>query len=344
MAVRPRLKTHARALRRGPGAVQFGLVPEIGFVLEGLCPAEVTLLQGLDGSRDSPQLYAAATGAGIARNRLDQILAELRSRHLLVDDPTDRAHRTSLLDASRPTLDPDADALAVAYQMAGDGYDPLAARRTQHVVIDGAGGLPEALAQLLRAGGIGRVDIGAHAADLLDLDLRERAARRHYPGLVVLAASGALAPSTGAPWWRRRVPHLPLVAQGHRVTVGPLVAAGRGPCLGCLDLHRSDRDRAWPALLSQLAPPSPGVGTRTVSAESTLTAVAAGAAAMITHTVLDGQDVPVGVSLEVSLPWPSLTHRRWSPHPRCGCAAPDGWAAEEGRIQGAGGREGTMDP
>jgi bacteriocin biosynthesis cyclodehydratase domain-containing protein len=115
------------------------------------------------------------------------------------------------------------------------------------------------------------------------------------------------------------VAHLPVVSQGHRVLIGPLVTPGRGPCLRCLDLHRCDRDPAWPALLAQLALPAPVAPAPAVSPETTLTAIAAGLSAMVVHTALDGQEVPRGVSLEVSLPWPRVEQRRWTDHPLCGC-------------------------
>jgi hypothetical protein len=41
---------------------------------------------------------------------------------------------------------------------------------------------------------------------------------------------------------------------------------------------------------------------------------------MVVHTHLDARGVPVGVSLEASMPWPQVSHRRWAPHPRCECA------------------------
>ena len=46
--------------------------------------------------------------------------------------------------------------------------------------------------------------------------------------------------------------HLLVVLDDDRVRVGPLVVPGITPCLSCLDLHRTDWDRAWPVLLPQL--------------------------------------------------------------------------------------------
>jgi hypothetical protein len=45
----------------------------------------------------------------------------------------------------------------------------------------------------------------------------------------------------------------------------------------------------------------------------------AGTAAMIVHTCLDGQPVPDDLSLELSLPWPTIQSRRWFAHPLCDC-------------------------
>jgi hypothetical protein len=88
-----------------------------------------------------------------------------------------------------------------------------------------------------------------------------------------------------------------------------------------MDLHRRDRDAAWPALLSQLSPVWPLRPGAPVNLESTLNAMTIGVAAMMVHTCLDGQPVPGDLSLEVSLPWPAILSRRWFRHPLCECTA-----------------------
>ena len=47
-------------------------------------------------------------------------------------------------------------------------------------------------------------------------------------------------------------PHLPVRVRDGIGLVGPLVIPGVTSCLGCADLHRSDRDAAWPAIAAQL--------------------------------------------------------------------------------------------
>jgi hypothetical protein len=341
MSTRPCLKSHAQPLRRGPGSLQLGTCPGLGVVLDGLSEAEIAVAEGLDGSMTIQTLYAVAATAGVSAARLGHLIETLTEHHLLVDttttDRVDRADRASLSPvgfARRQPLRPEATATAIAagYRLVGDGSDYVAARARQHVVISGEGDLPCGLADLLRVGGIGEVSVGANAVDVLDLELRG-----HRPGaqaelgpalvpprgpdLVVLAVMGAIRPDAGAPWLRRGIPHLPLVVQAHRVQVGPLVTGGAGPCLSCMDLHRRDRDAAWPALLSQLSPTWPLRPGAPVNLESTLTAMTIGLAAMIVHTCLDGQPVPGDLSLELSLPWPTLLTRRWFRHPMCECAA-----------------------
>jgi hypothetical protein len=334
MSNRPCLKTHARPLRRGPGSLQLGLFPGAGVVLEGLSDAEIAVTEGLDGSMDIQTLYAVAEASGVTPDRVSALIATLSEHRLLIETVTDRAWLSPMDRPRRHPLHPatTANAIVAGYGLAGDGLDLVAARATQHVVISGEGDLPCALADSLRLGGVGRVSVGMNAVNMLDLELRDhRVGRRQVsagalqppapPDLVVLAVMGAVRSDAGEPWRRRGIPHLPLVVQAHHVQVGPLITSGLGPCLSCMDLHRRDRDPAWPALLSQLSPTWPLRPDPPVSLESSLTAMTVGVAAMIVHTCLDGQPVPGDLSLELSLPWPSVLSRRWFRHPLCDCTS-----------------------
>jgi len=137
--------------------------------------------------------------------------------------------------------------------------------------------------------------------------------------LVVVVGCGAVDSATGRPWQARGIPVLPVVLHGLEAVVGPVVVPG-GPCLRCLDLARADLDPAWPAVLGQLVPVTVGSGPE-VSGETTLVGLAASMAAMVALAVLDGHPVPIGRSLEFSLPWPAVRQRQWEAHPRCSCGA-----------------------
>ncbi len=150
---RPRLKSHVQLLRRGPGSLQLGLCRDAGVVLDGLSDAEIAVVRSLDGSVDTHTLYAGAAAAGVAPARLSALLATLDEHHLLADATTDRACLSSIDEPTRHLLQSEATAVAAAYGLSGDGFDRVAARSTQHVVISADGDLPCALAELLRVGG-----------------------------------------------------------------------------------------------------------------------------------------------------------------------------------------------
>jgi hypothetical protein len=70
--------------------------------------------------------------------------------------------------------------------------------------------------------------------------------------LVVLADTLAADPRLVRDLHVGGVPHLPVRMRDGAGLVGPLVIPGVSSCLCCVDLHRTDRDPAWPALAAQL--------------------------------------------------------------------------------------------
>lgn len=114
---------------------------------------------------------------------------------------------------------------------------------------------------------------------------------------------------------RRRVPHLALTVRDGVAVVGPLVPVSGGPCLHCLDLHRTDRDPSWPRLVAQLA--QAPAGADPCPAATRLTAAGFAAAEVLAY--LDGAaPTTIGTTVEINgvLPW---RRRSWSPHPSCDC-------------------------
>jgi bacteriocin biosynthesis cyclodehydratase domain-containing protein len=119
------------------------------------------------------------------------------------------------------------------------------------------------------------------------------------------------------------VPHLPVRMRDGTGLVGPLVVPGITSCLRCADLHRSDRDAAWPAIASQLC--------RTVGTADRATALATAGLALreIDHVLqavrggtLAGRTAApptMDTTLEFDVTTGSVTARRWSRHPQCRC-------------------------
>jgi len=130
-------------------------------------------------------------------------------------------------------------------------------------------------------------------------------------------------------------PHLLATTYERVGVVGPLVVPGQSPCLRCLDLHRVDRDRAWPMVSAQLAAPGRGLGSRAgaVACDVVLATAVAAWAAMTALTFIDRADRRselFGAMLELRPPLDRVRRRSWRFHPECGC----GWASPD--QQGAG--------
>jgi ThiF family len=327
---------------RDSSTVQIGLDPAVAIVTTGLGPAEIAVLRAMDGIHDMAALRAAAErvgGPAGAADRLVEILAAagvlLDADHGLSDDSVDtlapdRASRSLLRPAPRGERDPSTD------------RDVLSPRRQAHVEVRGAGRVGAVVARLLTAAGVGTVsvddvdratphdlapgglspdDVGKPrgvAVSAVLPDAPETPA--HGPDLVVLAPTSADARDDAVALLRLGIPHLVARVIESTGVVGPLVLPGTTSCVRCHDLHRTDRDPAWPRILAQAGRAVPGVA----ACDVTLAAQVAALAAQQVVAHLDGF-VPATVdgTIETSLPFGLPRRRSWRPHPACGCT----WAA-----------------
>lgn len=119
-----------------------------------------------------------------------------------------------------------------------------------------------------------------------------------------------------------RVPHLPVRVRDGTGIVGPLVLPGVTSCLGCADLHRRDRDSAWPAVAAQLR------HTVTHADRATILATVALALSQIEQVIVAVRGAAerdmtapatLNATLEVELATGSIVTRRWVRHPLCSC-------------------------
>jgi bacteriocin biosynthesis cyclodehydratase domain-containing protein len=121
-----------------------------------------------------------------------------------------------------------------------------------------------------------------------------------------------------------RVPHLPVRVRDGTGLVGPLVIPGVTSCLGCADLHRSDRDAAWPAVAAQLRDTVGSADRATVLATA---ALALNQVDRVIRAVRSGDEAgatpepppTLDTTLEFDVHVGSIVARRWSRHPRCSC-------------------------
>ena len=357
--MRVQLKPGLRRTWRTPESVQIGVGPGHGTVLAGLTEADAAALDRFAEGVDLP-----STGGSAATARQRRLAELLNEADLLVPARSGRA-TFSRLGTGRHRLAADAAVWGLVHRTAGDGWGLLAARAGRHVVVTGAGRTGTALAGTLAGAGIGRVTVrdpapvtevdlmpGGHrqcdvgrrrdesAADLIG---RAGAAAGPGPGrpdLVVLVRYAVADAGQAEPLVRADLPHLSIVLRGPDAVVGPLVVPGLGPCLRCLDLHRGDRDPAWPKVLAQLLYPA---GQPAEPEEAATATLVAGLAALQVLTWLDGVARPasLGATLEVELPDGLVAGRPWASHPGCGChwpppdrapdRAPDRTPVSEGR-------------
>jgi len=225
-------------------------------------------------------------------------------------------------------------------------FEVVRARRAASVVVHGAGRVGASLATLLAAAGVGQVhvadrgpvrpgDVAPAGVAAADVDRSRTAAaaealRRaapeirstppapgRRPDLVVLASTEPVDTTLRTALAGGRVAHLVAGVRETTAVVGPLVLPGRTGCLRCGDLHRADRDPAWPVVAAQL------VGIRRRREEPcdvVLATVAASLAALHCLAHLDGRpSAATGASLELSLTDWRLRRRSWPAHPRCDC-------------------------
>jgi hypothetical protein len=121
----------------------------------------------------------------------------------------------------------------------------------------------------------------------------------------------------------RGVAHLPVRVRDGIGLVGPLVIPGVTSCLGCADLHRRDRDAAWPAICAQLRE-AVGVADR-----ATLLATAALALGQVNRVIaaVRGQEAvtdagppqTLNATLEFDVRAGTVVSRQWTRHPLCSC-------------------------
>ncbi|MEU4398448.1 TOMM precursor leader peptide-binding protein [Micromonospora orduensis] len=339
---RPTLLPGLHRLWRDRHTLQLGVGPGPAVLLELANPRAAGLLDLLDGSRSERQVLAHAVTARVTTDDARTLLATLRAAGLLV--PAHSLLPRDLAGPLRARLAAEAGALALAAaRLPGTPAQVLRRRRTARVLLTGPGALGAALAVALAQSGVGQViphlSGPVRPVDLVGTGIT--AAELGHPlAPAVRAAIGRAAPGTGthpgraarvdlviqlgtdrppallaAGLAQRRRPHLLVTLREGVPVVGPLVRPPAGPCLHCVELHRADRDPAWPRLAAQLA----AAAAAPAGATGTLLA-ATGYALAEALTQLDGgSPETLGGAMEI-VGAGRFRRRGWPPHPACGCS------------------------
>jgi hypothetical protein len=345
---RPTLLPGLPRVWRDSRTLQLGLDPARAVLVDLPDPRAARLLDLLDGRPERLALARAAEQGAPADEAL-ALLDTLRAAGFVIGAHT--LLPATLPDAVRQRLAGEAAALALrdaGVRRESDSPPPptpaqvLRHRSAARVVLAGRGRLAAGIAVALAQAGVGHIDPGlSGSVPLTDLpgspltsadagrprgeavaeavrraapDTDTRGVRRGAASLVVQFGHDQPVALLAAGHARRRQPHLAVTIREGTAIVGPLVPVTGGPCLHCLDLHRTDRDPGWPHLAAQLGTPAPELCD-----VATVLAATAYATAQ-TLTFLDGgRPESLGAAIEITAPG-RFRRRTWVPHPACGCA------------------------
>ncbi|MGU3654862.1 cyclodehydratase [Mycolicibacterium sp. A43C] len=250
--------------------------------------------------------------AGLTASTLAQLLRTLQDP-ATADELTSRATELGAQHAAVAVAD-----LLAALVRAGVVISPSPAHRPVAVRIHGRGPLSDLLAGALRCSAT-RVTRSSRA---------HAAVTSEKTDLVLLADALVADPRVLRDLHAARIPHLPVLVRDGTGLVGPLVLPGVTSCLRCADLHRRDRDGAWPAIAAQLRH---SVGT---ADRATLLGTAALALTQVDRVVRTLRaDTDAAADTEAGTPAPltldhtvefdvargSVVTKHWSRHPSCRC-------------------------
>jgi bacteriocin biosynthesis cyclodehydratase domain-containing protein len=343
--LRPILLPGLCRLWRDRQTLQLGLDPAKALVLRLGNPAAAQLLDLLDGRHTERSVLHFASRTGIDDGDARSLLDTLQAAGLLISAQSLLPGRLS------EQLLPEAVAVTLTAPPPATSAQILRRRATAKVLVTGRGRLASTIALALAHAGIGHVapaldghvipgeliagglvasDVGEPRGEAVAAAIERaspgtvtRAMRRGEPTFLVqvgAACTGGPAALSAMAYAQRRLAHLAAAIRDGTGVIGPLVPPAGSPCLNCLDLHRTDRDPAWPAIAAQLASQArqPAEPTEPCAA-TTLLAVAAFAAAEVLAFTDGGSPQTIGATIEITAPG---QHRRrtWPPHPTCGCA------------------------
>ena len=339
---RPTLLPGLARLWRDRHTLQLGLDPSRAVLIEVANPRCVRVLDLLDGTRAERAVLDQAVELDVPRQDARTLIETLQAAGLVLSAPS--LMPGNLSEPARRRLVGEAAAIALrGTDRPGTPAQILRRRAAAAVVVTGHGRLAAPVAVLLAEAGVGHVspelpgrvapgetsggglvagDVGRLRATAV-IEAIERFApgtcttplRRGHASVVVQVGVDRPPGLLAAGYAQRRQAHLLLGIRDGTPIVGPLVPAAGSPCVNCLDLHRCDRDPAWPQLAAQLTAASP---TEACSAATLVTAVGYAAAEVLRY--LDGESAEtVGAAVEISSPG-RMRRRGWPPHPACGCA------------------------
>ncbi|MDR1442791.1 MAG: ThiF family adenylyltransferase [Bifidobacteriaceae bacterium] len=335
-----KLKNGLRVLWRSQNEIQIGEDPRLARTFQIQHPREFDVLRLLETDRTPAQLRRELASRGGRRERVDQLLAELRDADLICPQVRGRTAEMQVPPASRDLLAAEAESRALVEH---DGWKTLARRTNQRVAIHGLGRTGAQIVMALAAGGVGLLllhdsqpvrardrgqvygqdSVGQPRSEVLAEIVKERGfecevryrGRSSRPDAAVLVDYEVADPTRAAYLTSQGINHLSVVISELGITCGPWVPRGSGPCLRCQRLWEAQQDPCWPRLATQRAVAS-GVARR--GEDPSLAAVMSGLAAAQVLQGLAGE-VPSTAGRLATMTLPSY-QLKWDDlrvHPEC---------------------------
>lgn len=358
------LKPALRRAWRDLQSVQFGATRAHAVVVGPVDTTTGSLLRLLDGTRGMERLRGEARALGLPDGLFERLLGRLAEAGLIADGSAGRPGKAGAATSADGALDPlraDLASLSVIDPQPDGALRRLAARRALRVQVRGAGRVGAAVAALLSASGVGRVEVldsgsvepwevspGGLPAEAVG-ERRAVAARR----LVGRSAPGGRAPRTtrSESDEKGHEPGLSLVVVTPRdglaaylpdpalaeswITTGtPHLYAGVleatgfvGPLVlpggtACAGCVQEARTDREPMWPRMLAQWRSGAAEALPACDLGLATAVAGLAAAHALAFLDGElPASVGARFEASLPLLEWRAERMRPHAGCSCGA-----------------------
>ncbi|MFG2328891.1 TOMM precursor leader peptide-binding protein [Streptomyces sp. NPDC048604] len=357
----PMVKPALRRAWRDLQFVQFGATSAHAVVVGPVDMTTGSLIARMDGTRGRELLRAEAKALGLPDGRVDRLVARLAEAELITDGDGARPRTAGASRHADGALDPlraDLAALSVVEREPDGPVRRMGARAALRVQVRGAGRVGAAVAALLSASGVGRVEVldsgsvqpwevspGGLPAEAVGERRAVAAGRlvgRSAPGgrppreargagggepgpaLVVVTPRDGLGayvpdPVPAEPWIAGGVPHLYAGVVEATGVVGPLVLPGGTACAECLLRERTDREPVWPRMLAQWRSGAPDPAP---ACDTSLAAAVAGLTAAHALAFLDGElPACTGARWEVSMPLLEWRVERFAPAPGCPCGA-----------------------
>lgn len=222
-----RARPHTALLVLSDDLVQVGTSPTRSVCFSGVTASQVAWLKRVFTSRK--RLYEP-TGAD--RQRIWQVL---RQKDLLQSDEADVALRLRCDDLNRVTI---------------PLLRSLAVEKTASFDLRGKARVDEVAASLFDA-----EDSGMRTAAVLKDEFARQgvAVTKHSRvDAAIVCSSRVLDQGKTATFLGQEIPHLPIVIDEERITVGPMIIPGITPCALCQELYLLDATPDWPNIRQQL--------------------------------------------------------------------------------------------